>query len=188
MKEKYNKIVLLDLGHGGSDGGASGNGLVEKNLVFEQGMHLYGLLEADSSIKVYITRVDDTYPTNPARAKLANEIEADIFVSIHNNSFTNPGPNGTEVLYSPKYSKSKQMAQIIQGNMIRQLGTYDRKIKPRPNLVVFNQSNMPAIMVETAFVTNPGDAAKLKSPEFNRKVGQVVYESIVEIFNTMSFR
>ncbi len=187
-KDKHNKIILLDLGHGGHDGGASANGLVEKKLVFEQGMALYGLLEADPNIKVYITRVDDTYPDNPSRAKLANEIGADIFVSLHNNSFTNSSPNGTEVLYSTKSTKSKQMAQIIQTNMVRDLGTYDRKIKPRPGLIVLNQTNMPAVLVETAFLTNPGDVQKLKSPEFNKKVGQVIYHSIVEIFNTMSFR
>ena len=187
-RDKHSKIILLDLGHGGKDGGASGNGLTEKQLVMEQGMHLFNLLERDPNIKVYITREDDTYPSNPYRAQLANEIGADIFISLHNNSFTNPGPNGTEVLYSAKSAKSKQIAQIIQTNMVRQLGTFDRKIKERPNLIVLNQTNMPAVLVETAFVSNPGDAAKLKSPEFNRKVGQTIYDSIVEIFNTMSFR
>lgn len=187
-REKYKQIILLDLGHGGSDSGATGHGLVEKNVVFEQGMALYNLLERDPNIKVYITREDDTYPANPARAQLANEVKADIFVSLHNNSFTNPGPNGTEVLYSTKSSKSKQMAQIIQDNMVRNLGTYDRKIKPRPGLIVLNQTNMPAVLVETAFLSNPDDAQKLRSSEFNRRVGQVLYDSIVEIFKTMSFR
>lgn len=187
-KEKYKQIILLDMGHGAHDGGASANGLKEKNLNFEQGMHVYNLLEKDYNIKVYITREDDSYPTNQARAQLANEIGVDIFVSLHNNSFTNPGPNGTEVLYSTKDPKSKQMAKIIQTNMVRRLGTYDRGEKARPGLVVLNSTNMPAVLVETAFLTNPEDVQKLKSPEFNRAVGQVIYDSIVEIFNTMSFR
>ncbi len=187
-REKYKKIILLDLGHGGSDSGASGNGLVEKKVIFEQGMALYELLENDPNIKVYITREDDSYPTNPARAQLANEIGADIFVSLHNNAFTNANANGTEVLYSTKSTKSKQMAQIIQTKMVRELGTFDRKIKARPKLIVLNQTKMPAVLVETAFLTNPGDAAKMKSTEFNKKTGRVIYDSIVEIFNTISFR
>ncbi|HHX61180.1 MAG TPA: AMIN domain-containing protein [Epulopiscium sp.] len=187
-KDKYQNIILLDMGHGAQDGGASANGLQEKKVNFEQGMQLYDLLEKDSNIKVYVTREDDSYPTNPARAQLANEIGADIFVSLHNNSFTNPEVNGTEVLYSTKDPKSKTMAQIVQNNMVSRLKMFDRGAKARPGLVVLNSTNMPAILVETGFLTNPGDAAKLQSPEFNRQVASVIYDSIVEIFNTLSFR
>lgn len=188
-RERYDKIVVLDFGHGGSDPGASANGLVEKNLNFEQGMHAYRLLENDPNIKVYITRDNDTYPSNPSRAKLANDIGADLFISFHNNSVTGiPTANGTEVLYSTKDPKSKQAAEIIQRNMVKNLGTNNRGTKPRPGLIVLNQTNMPAVLIETGFVTNSGDAAKLKSAEFNKKVGQTVYDSTVEIFNTISFR
>ncbi len=187
-KEKYKQIVLLDMGHGAHDGGASANGLQEKNINFEQGMHLYDLLQMDYNIQVYITREDDSYPTNQARAQLANEIGVDFFISLHNNSFTNPGPNGTEILYSTKDPQSKKIAQIIQNNMVMSLGTFNRGEKARPGLIVLNSTNMPAVLVETAFLTNPEDVQKLKSPEFNRAVGQVIYDSIVEIFNTMSFR
>lgn len=187
-KEKYGKIILLDMGHGGRDGGASANGLIEKQLNYEQGMGVYNLLKQDPNIKVYITREDDSYPTNPDRAKLANDIGADIFVSMHNNSVTTSTPNGTEILYSTKDPRSKEMAEILQRNMVSRLGTFDRKTKPRPGLVVLNSTNMPAVLVETAFITNPVDAERLKSPEFNRLVSRVVYDSIVEIFNTLSFR
>ena len=186
-REKYDKIIVLDLGHGAQDNGASGNGLIEKTLNFQQGMVTYELLEKDSRVKVYITREDDSYPTNPSRAILANEIGADIFVSMHNNSFS-PQAKGTEVLYSTSAAKSKQIAEIVQKNMVSQLGTYNRGVKPRPDLIVLNATKMPAILIETAFLSNPEDAAKLKSPEFNKKVGLVVYESIIEIFNTVSFR
>lgn len=186
-REKHDKIIVLDMGHGGSDGGASGNGLLEKNLNFEQGMHVYRLLENNPDIKVYVTREDDTYPTNPFRAELANEIGADIFISMHNNSFT-AHIKGTEVLYSVSSPISKQIAEILQRNMTNQLGTFNRGAKPRPDLIVLNSTNMPAVLIETAFLSNLEDAEKLKSPEFNRKVGQVVYDSIIEIFNTLSFR
>lgn len=187
-REKYQKIVLLDLGHGGQDPGASGNGLVEKHVVFEQGMHLYRLLENDPNFKVYITRENDSYPTNPARAQLANDVGADLFISLHNNSFSGAQANGTEVLYSDKSTKGKQVAEIFQRNMVSRLGTTNRGAKARSNLLVLNRTRMPAVLVETAFLSNPGDAAKLRSPEFNREVGQVIYDSTVEVFNRMSFR
>lgn len=186
-RDKYDKIIVLDMGHGAHDGGASANGLVEKTLNLQQGMNLYNLLEKDPYLKVYVTREDDSYPTNPYRAQLANEIGADIFVSMHNNSFT-PKANGTEVYYSTRSVKGKQIAGIVQKSMVSNLGTFNRGAKNGSHLIVLNQTKMPAILIETAFMTNPEDAAKLKSPEFNQKVGRVVYESIIEIFNTMSFR
>lgn len=187
-REKYSKIVLLDLGHGGKDPGATGNGLREKDLVLEQGRHIHRLLENDPNIKVYITRETDTYPSNSSRAKLANDLGADLFVSLHANSFTGGNANGTETLYNPNSTKSKQAAQILQKNLVRELGMFNRNTKPRTNLLVLNQTNMPAILIETGFISHPGDAAKFKSPDFNKKVGQVIYDSIVEVFNTVSFR
>ena len=187
-KEKHEKIILLDMGHGAQDAGASANGLTEKKLNLDQGLEIYKMLERNPNIKVYVTREDDSYPSNSSRAKLANDIGADIFVSLHHNSFTSPSANGTEVLYSTKSPKSKQMAEIIQRNMVSSLGTFNRGTKARPGLVVLNSTQMPAVLVETAFISNPGDIQKLKSPEFNQKAAAVIYDSIVEIFNTISFR
>lgn len=187
-REKHNKIVVLDIGHGGSDSGARKNGLLEKTVNMEQGMPAYELLEKDPNIKVYITRVDDSYPTNPSRAALANEVGADMFVSLHNNSFTTSAARGTEVYYSTRSARGKQMAEIMQKNLTSRLGTYSRGTKQGSRLLVLNSTQMPAILVETAFLSNLEDAQKLKSPAFNKQVGQIVYESIVEMFNTLSFR
>jgi len=186
-REKYDKIVVLDMGHGAQDPGASVNGLVEKTLNLQQGMVVYDLLEKDPYIKVYVTREDDSYPTNPYRAQLANEIGADIFVSMHNNSFT-PKTKGTEVYYSTRSMRGKQIAEILQRNMVDQLGTFNRGAKNGSHLIVLNQTKMPAVLIETAFMSNLEDAARLKSPEFNIQVGFVIYESLNEIFSTLSFR
>ncbi|HHX59506.1 MAG TPA: AMIN domain-containing protein, partial [Epulopiscium sp.] len=176
-REKYDKIVMLDMGHGAQDPGASANGLVEKTLNLQQGMVVYDLLEKDPRIKVYVTRVDDSYPTNPYRAQLANEIGADIFVSMHNNSFT-PATKGTEVYYSTRSMQGKQIAEIVQRNMVNQLGTHNRGAKNGSHLIVLNQTKMPAILIETAFMSNLEDAERLKSPAFNQQVGFVIYESL----------
>lgn len=187
--EKYQRILVLDPGHGGSDSGASANGLKEKEVNFKQAMAIKSLVENNTDIKVYLTREEDTTLTLAFRTDLANEIGADMFVSVHNNSATS-APSGTEVLYYPNDSdpRSRQMAQIMQENIIEATGMTNRGIKSRPDLYVLRTSKMPAVLLEGGFVTNTSDAAKLASEEFTQKYAYAVYESIVEIFNTMSFR
>lgn len=188
-KEKYKQIVVIDAGHGGTDGGSSANGIKEKEINLEQTMLIYELLEKDPNIKVYATRKEDVYPALKDRTNLANDIEADIFVSVHNNS-AGATAKGTEVLYYPSTSdsRSKEMAQIVQNKIIAACGNVDRKIKARPDLVVLNSSKMPAILLEGGFLTNAEDAAKMKDPNYNQTYARAVYEGIVEIFDTLSFR
>ncbi|MGL4737351.1 MAG: N-acetylmuramoyl-L-alanine amidase [Cellulosilyticaceae bacterium] len=188
-KEKYGRIVVVDPGHGGSDGGAGANGVREKEINLEQAMLIYDLLERDPSIKVYTTRKSDVYPSLTARTDLANDIEADIFVSVHNNS-AGSTVKGTEVLYYPSSSdsRSQSMAQIIQRKIVNYCGNVDRKIKSRPDLAVLRNSRMPAILLEGGFLTNKEDAAKMKDPAYNQQYAQAVYDGIVEIFDTLSFR
>lgn len=188
-REKYNQIMVIDAGHGGSDGGSSGNGIREKEINLRQTKAIVTYIENNSNIKVYMTRDDDTYPSLRGRTDLANEIEADIFVSVHNNSH-NEVSKGTEVLYYPNATdtRSKQMAQIALDHIIRECGTYNRGVKPRPDLVVLNTSKMPAILLEGAFISNPTEAALLNSPDFTQKYGRAVGNAIIEMFNTLSFR
>ncbi|MBU3804277.1 MAG: N-acetylmuramoyl-L-alanine amidase family protein, partial [Candidatus Cellulosilyticum pullistercoris] len=129
-KEKYNQIVVLDLGHGGSDSGAVANGLKEKEVNFNQGIALYKLLEADPNIKVYMTRESDVYPTLQFRSALANEIDADLFVSIHNNS-ASASISGTETLYFPSTTdtRGKAIAQLVQNAIVNNCGMINRGIK-----------------------------------------------------------
>lgn len=188
-QEKYEKILVLDAGHGGSDGGSSGNGLKEKEVNFKQTMAVKNLIEQNTDIKVYMTREDDSTLTLAFRTDLANDINADMFVSIHNNS-ASPAAKGTEVLYYPHTSdtRSKQIAKLMQDNIIKATGMYSRGIKERPDLYVLRTSKMPAVLLEGGFLSNSEDAAKLKSEDFTQKYAYAVYEAIVEAFNTLSLR
>ncbi|MGL4345158.1 MAG: N-acetylmuramoyl-L-alanine amidase [Cellulosilyticaceae bacterium] len=188
-QQKYGRVVVIDPGHGGSDGGASANGIREKEINLEQAMLVYDLLQRDPTIKVYATRTNDVYPSLGDRTALANDIEADIFVSVHNNS-AGATVKGTEILYYPNSAdeRSKQMAQIVQNRIISKCGNVDRKVKPRPDLAVLRTSRMPAILLEGGFLTNKEDAYKMKDPSYNQKYARAVYEGIVEIFETLSFR
>ena len=158
-------------------------------LPVRQTLAIADYLNTHSDIKIYLTREEDTYPSLTGRTDLANEIEADIFVSVHNNSH-NAVSKGTEVLYYPSTTdiRSKQMAQIAQDYIVKECGTYNRGIKARPELVVLNTSKMPAILLEGAFISNPTEAALLKSSVFTQNYARAVGNAIIEMFETMSFR
>lgn len=182
-KEKYNQIVVIDIGHGGSDSGAVANGLKEKEVNFNQGMALYRLLEADPNIKVYMTRESDVYPTLQFRSALANEIDADLFVSIHNNS-ASASVSGTETLYFPSTTdtRGKAIAQLVQNAIADNCGMINRGIKARSDLYVLRTTNMPAILIETGFLTNTSDASRINTSSFINAWSKAVYNAIVEGF------
>ena len=192
-KEIYDKVIVIDAGHGGTDPGASGNGLVEKEIALDIMLRVYDLLEKDSRVKVYATRVDDSYPTNVSRAVMGN-LSADLFVSIHFNSVASAGPNGTEVLYMERSTDisgkltSKIAAQMMQNYLISALGTTDRGIKSRPDLIVLNQSTIPAILVEIAFLSNEEDAKMITKEENRKLAAEAIYSAIIDMTNQYKLR
>ena len=182
-KEVYDKVLLLDAGHGGKDPGTSGNGMQEKNLTLTIAQKIEQELQG-SGIKVYMTRDSDVYPENSTRAQTANDI-ADLMVSIHINS----GPetaNGTESLYqvhandSSSRLTSKQLAEILQASMISGTGNTNRGVKLRTDLLILNRTTVPAVIVEVVFITNTGDALKISNPAYQDQVAQAIADGIQE--------
>ena len=182
-KEVYDKVLLLDAGHGGKDPGTSGNGMQEKNLTLTIAQKIEQELRG-SGIKVYMTRDRDVYPENSTRAKIANDI-ADLMVSIHINS----GPetaNGTETLYqvhandSSSRLTSKQLAEILQASMISSTGNTNRGVKLRTDLLILNRTTVPSAIVEVVFITNTGDALKISNPVYQDQVAQAIADGIQE--------
>ncbi|MCF8019241.1 conserved exported protein of unknown function [Petrocella atlantisensis] len=186
-KELYNKIVVIDAGHGGRDPGAVANGLQEKDVNLKMLLYLKNLLDADTSVKVYYTRLTDTFPSLQDRCDIANEIGADFFISIHNNAF-NASENGTETLYFPSNVQDKltspKLAQIFQKNIVAYTGMKDRGLKQRENLYLLKNTIMPAVLVEVGFLTNVNDVAKLKDETFLKTTASALYQSILETFST----
>ncbi|WP_010251697.1 N-acetylmuramoyl-L-alanine amidase [Acetivibrio cellulolyticus] len=185
LKEISNKdqLVVIDAGHGGSDPGASYGGVYEKDLNLDIAKRLNKLLES-KGIKTYMTREDDSFVGLYERAYIANNMNATLFISIHNNAYHSKY-KGTETLYYPSSADStgfsgKRFAELIQNEMVNDLGTYDRGIVERPNLVVLKATKMPAALAEVAFLTNSGDLAKLKSEEFRQKAAQALCDAILQ--------
>lgn len=125
-----------------------------------------------------MTRESDIYVDYFVTPGIANEIGADLFVSVHNNTATNSGVSGTETLYFPGPEK-QALAQAIQDAVVRSLGLTDRGIKERPGLVVTRETKMPSALVEVAFMTNSNDRVLLMTDEFKQKAAEGIYEGIL---------
>ncbi len=180
------KVVVIDAGHGLQDNGTSGNGIIEKDINLDIAKRLYNLLEADENIKVYATRLDDSYPTNISRAQLANEVGADLFISIHHNAATSTSANGTEVLYAIHEGEtsgltSKIAAETLVKYVVNALGTTNRGAVLRNDLIVLNQTKVPAVLVEVCFLSNSNDAALIKQDKNKDAVAQALYSGIVDL-------
>lgn len=153
--------VFIDAGHGGTDPGAVGNGLKEKDIVLSIATKLGALLNG-RGISIKYSRTTDTYLSLEERARLANAWGADLFVSIHANSTTS-SVRGTECYTHPTANTA---TKTLSGNISRAIaskfGISNRGHK-EANFAVLRLSNMPAILVETAFISNSSDASLLKN-------------------------
>lgn len=180
------KLIVIDPGHGGSEPGAESFGTLEKTLNLDISIRLDKLLK-QAGIRSYIIREEDIYIGLYERAYIANDLNATLFLSIHNNAYYSK-EKGTETLYYPNRSNSKgftskRFAQIIQDNLIGSLNTKNRELVERPNLVVLKGTKMPAALAEIAFMTNKDDFALLQSESFRQKTAEALYKSIVQSLN-----
>ncbi|MBV8150826.1 MAG: N-acetylmuramoyl-L-alanine amidase, partial [Candidatus Eremiobacteraeota bacterium] len=177
------RLIVLDPGHGGSDTGAMRNGLVEKDLVLDIAQRLEALLVGRGwTVKMTREADVDVYGPNAAdvaelqaRCDVANNAGARMFVSIHANSSTSPAPNGTTSYYWKP--EDRALAAAIQTHLIGLLGTKDDGVQ-KERFYVIRHTTMPAALVETAFVSNSDDAARLRSSQFRQDIAEGIADGI----------
>jgi N-acetylmuramoyl-L-alanine amidase len=154
--------VFLDAGHGGKDPGALGNGMQEKNITLPVTLEIGEILKRHG-VTVGYTRTTDTFMELSDRANKANNFGADIFVSIHCNAFNNSSAKGVETYSHIGSVKGSRLARSIQNSILSsKLYTVNRGTKTA-NFAVLRLTNMPAALVEMAFITNGEDANILKN-------------------------
>jgi len=219
--------IVVDAGHGGHDTGTIGpNGLMEKDLVLDVALRLGRLLETRLGADVIFTRDDDTFVPLETRTAIANEHQADLFISIHANSSSDPTARGIETYYlnftsnpdalevaarenavseksifelqdlvkkitlKEKIEESRELATDVQQSLYTGLATRhttlrDRGVKKAPFVVLIG-ANMPSILAEISFVSNPTDAAKLETPEYRQKIAESLYKGIAQYAGGLS--
>jgi N-acetylmuramoyl-L-alanine amidase len=215
---KIGKIVI-DPGHGGHDTGTIGpNGLLEKDLVLDVSRRLGKMLESRLGAQVVFTRRDDTFIPLSTRTSIANQEQADLFVSVHANSSHDHDARGVETYYlnftsSPealevaarenaasdqdihqlqdlvkkialkeKIEESREFASDVQqslhsGLAAKTSGVRDRGVKKAPFVVLIG-ANMPSILAEISFISNPGDEKRLRTPEYRQRIAESLYRGI----------
>ncbi len=149
-------MVAIDAGHGGADPGATYQGRQEKDDNLKLAV-VVGSILADNGVDVRYTRTDDTYNTPLERAMMANNAEADYFISIHRNAMPTPGTgSGVEtIVFEEKGIEgilAKNMGEELNKSGFTNLGTVER-----PGLVVLRRTKMPSVLVEVGYIDSESD-------------------------------
>jgi N-acetylmuramoyl-L-alanine amidase len=176
------RLIVIDPGHGGSDVGTMHGGVSEAQLTLDMAKRLRAIL-IDRGWEVKMTRESDVdvYAPNDsahdelqARDDVANKAGARLFVSIHANAFINSGPYGTTTYISKPDDVA--FAHFVEARLAAD-GTKDDGVI-KSHLYVTLHARMPAVLIETAFLTNPGDYALLTSAVWRQKVAQEIADGI----------
>jgi N-acetylmuramoyl-L-alanine amidase len=218
--------IVVDAGHGGHDTGTIGpRGLREKDLVLDVALRLGKLLENRMGAEVVQTRDDDTFIPLETRTALANQNQADLFISIHANSSRDPSARGVETYYlnftssadalevaarenavsensihelqdlvkkialREKIEESREFATEVQRSIHTGLAKGgsmpNRGVKQAPFIVLIG-ANMPSVLAEISFVSNPRDERRLKTPEYRQKIAESLYRGISRYISGLS--
>jgi N-acetylmuramoyl-L-alanine amidase len=163
--------IYIDGGHGGTDGGAQGNGLSEKVLTLKIAQEVERQLKNYDNVQTKMSRTSDYNKTLQARTTEANNWGADIFLSIHINSATTVSANGFEThIHTEVPSKTISLQNIMHQEIMNQIkGVRDRG-KKRSNFHVLRETNMSAILTENLFIVNKADSELLKQESFLKKL------------------
>jgi N-acetylmuramoyl-L-alanine amidase len=223
---KINRIVI-DAGHGGHDSGTIGpGGLEEKDVVLDVALRLGRLLKQRLGADVIYTRSDDTFIPLETRTAIANQAQADLFISIHANSSPDTDARGVEVYYlsftssadalevaarenatsdesihqlsdlvkkialQDKISESREFAADVDQSLYAGLdqgnpGLKDRGVKKAPFVVLIG-ANMPSILAEISFLTNPDDAAELRQPRYRQRIAEALYRGVATYVSSLN--
>lgn len=182
------KITLvIDAGHGGTD---PGNLRSDTSLKQEKDLNLSMALQFGEYVEMYLgheveiiyTRKTDTFIELTDRIKVANDINADYFISIHCNSSTKPAVFGTEThIHNLNTKKSSELANMVEDQLKNRAGRHSRGVKlktdRRYNLQVLKDSKMPAILVETGFMTNEEEEIYLNSQKGQDLIVSAIFRS-----------
>lgn len=180
FKPKDTFRIVIDAGHGGKDPGAEGaSGAEEKEFTLAVAKRVYDLLKQEPKFDPYLTRTDDTFIELEDRANYANDLDADIFISIHGNTYKDPKVTGTETFYYNE--ESIELADIIHGYLVDANNFVDRSVK-QEDWKVLTHSNMPAILLEIGYLTNKKEEASMLSKSTQKRTAEAIVAGLKEYF------
>ncbi|MCP3775416.1 N-acetylmuramoyl-L-alanine amidase CwlD [Paenibacillus sp. MZ04-78.2] len=192
------KIIALDAGHGGPDGGArSKDGLEEKDVNLAIALHLRDYLQQSGAL-VVMTREDDRdlasaetkgYSKRKTedllkRAEFVTKQKSNLFVSIHLNSIPSPRWSGAQTFFYPNHADNSTLAALIQEEMKRNLKNTDRVAKQADKeIYLLKALTIPSALIEVGFLSNPGEAQLLRDSSYQKKIATSIYQGILRYYS-----
>ena len=185
-----NKIIVLDSGHGGDDPGKIGvNQAKEKDVNLEIARKIKKRLEK-KGWEVVMTREKDEMLGDPqagnnkihdmkARVEIINKTMPQAAVSIHQNSYQDAQIHGAQVFYYSHSEEGKRMAEVMQKALLKADEENTRQAKANDTYYLLKRTEVPTIIVECGFLSNPEEAAKLVSPKYQEKLAEAIAEGIL---------
>ena len=185
-----NKTIYIDPGHGGRDPGAIYKDIKESDINLQISKYLKEELEKNGAT-VYLTRIGDydlsennarNHKKNDltARARLINESNCDMYISIHLNSDPSPTWNGIQIFYTDNNENNKKIAETIKEQL-----KLKRKTKELKNMYLFEKINQPGILIEAGFISNPNDRYKLKQTDYQKELSKNITNGIIKYYKNM---
>ena len=185
------KVIILDPGHGGPDGGASNSGVLEKDISLSVSNMIRDYLQEQGAL-VLMTREDDSDLAGDVqgyrarkredlrqRVELINQSQADMYLSIHLNAFPSSQSHGAQTFYTLRYKENKELAKFIQAELQDNLENTKREAKAIDHVYVMKYAEKPGALVEIGFLSNTQERNLLVDANYQNKIAVSVYEGIM---------
>lgn len=182
--ELYEKVILIDVGHGGIDSGTLSIDpqYAEKEINLLVARKIEQKLEEDEKVKVYLSRENDEYLSPKDRVRLIHGLNPDICISIHCNSAENPAASGVEVLYSTNNQDngitSKQLAKNCLQGILAETEQVNRGIVQGDNIYIIRKAEVPIALIEIGFLSNHSEFSYLISSDYQNKIADGIINAI----------
>lgn len=186
--------VIIDPGHGGNDPGKVGTaGTLEKNINLKIGLYLKEMLESQD-IKIVMTREQDEDLSTDSTKRKASDMKervtliqksnANLVISIHQNSYSDPNVYGAQCFHYTNSEEGKALAATIQNQIITSTNqTKIRDIKGNNDYYLLKHSPLPTVIVECGFLSSPSEEQLLLTEEYQRKMAWAIHLGILQYLN-----
>ena len=189
------RIIYLDAGHGGVDGGAEHGDAVEKVIALSITKKLRDYLQQQGALVLMTRETDKDLADEDTkglsrrkvldlkrRVELINSSDTDLYISIHLNSIPSSRWRGAQTFYSNRFIENKIVAEFIQEEFISQLGNTERKAKRINNIYLLESTKKPGALVEAGFLSNPEERDLLMDENYQEKIAFAIYSGIMRYF------
>ncbi len=185
-KEVYDRIVVIDAGHGAEDTGVVSDDLKEKDIALNIVRALKGKLDG-TEIKVYYTRMDDSNPSDERRVNLAGAVKADMLIRVETGESDNSKDYGTEAVYNSRFFipgfGSVELADILEREVVTSIsGKATGLVEAEEDDPVIINATVPATTIRVGYLTNRQEAILLQREDYINRIADGIYNAIMKVY------